>query len=145
MKNTPRKQFRETRPWGAVAPLMHIFVLLLLLSISPPAEAGQMALDRESTKCLSCHGKTASFDTAGHHPVGIDYARVKPGFKGPGSLHPAIGLINGRIGCATCHIPYGESDHRTLAGKRSALPAIADPLLIMDNRKSQLCLACHSK
>jgi len=145
MKSTQRTRPGETRPWGKVAPLMLIAALLLLLTLPPYAPAGPVPLDRDSTECLSCHGKTTSFDTANHHPVGIDYMRVRPGFKEPVSLDPAIRLINGRIGCATCHIPYGESNHRALAEKRSALPAIADPLLTVDNRKSQLCLACHSK
>jgi len=145
LKNTPLRRLWKTSPWGKIHPLMLIAALLLLLTLPPCAPAGPVSLDRDSTKCLSCHGKTSSFDTADHHPVGIDYRRVTPGFKSPASLDPAIGLINGKIECATCHIPYEESNHRTLAEKRSALPAIADPLLTMDNRKSQLCLACHSK
>ena len=61
------------------------------------------------------------------------------------SLDPAIRLIDGRIGCGTCHVPYTEANHQTLSNERSAFPSVPDPLLVMDNRRSELCLECHIK
>ncbi|MFQ5328996.1 MAG: hypothetical protein ACE5D4_03285 [Thermodesulfobacteriota bacterium] len=103
-----------------------------------PTQADGAPLDSESTRCLSCHNDSVPYDTADHHPVGVAYSKAA-------TLNPSIQLFNGRVGCATCHVPYSKADHQTLTERRSAIPSIPDPLLIMDNRRSELCQACHNK
>jgi len=41
-------------------------------------------------------------------------------------------LVDGLIGCSTCHLPYSKANH-------------AGPMLVIDNAGSRLCLACHRK
>lgn len=104
-------------------------------------------IDDNSRECLSCHDGTLS--TATHtqirglnfkhgrdigmsHPISVDYEEVylrKPRkYHPPQSLDPLIVLINGKIGCETCHNHY--SKHRKH--------------LVMNNFKSRLCLSCHN-
>ncbi|MBI5970861.1 MAG: hypothetical protein HY884_06875, partial [Deltaproteobacteria bacterium] len=44
-------------------------------------------------------------------------------------LPKQIKLFGGKIGCATCHDPFSKGHSR----------------LVISNRKSALCLACHRK
>jgi hypothetical protein len=66
------------------------------------------------------------------HPISVDYEAAylaKPrAYHPPESLDPAITLLNGKIGCATCHNHY--SKHKKHWG--------------MDNFRSRLCLSCHN-
>ncbi len=102
-------------------------------------------LDRSSRDCLACHDGTissntdiggASWEHAGgiglSHPVGIPYSnssrRGKQKYHPENSLPAELKLVNGRIECITCHDHY--SKHKGL--------------LVMDNRGSRMCLACHA-
>lgn len=135
--------------------LLIITILLLIQITSCVSRAGEFELDRESIECLNCHKDDYPFDKADcftegctHHPMGIDYqaaASRNPGLKEESSLNPAIRLIDKRIGCGTCHIPYSEDNHLVLSESRGDIPSISDPMLVMDNRKSALCKACHTK
>ncbi len=118
--------------------------------------AGSVKLDSRSKECIKCHkadvtDKHVSIigDTGGHeHPVGVDYfslALRNPTLMKPSELVPALTLVNGRISCITCHVPYDESNHLKLAAKRKRMPAIPDPMLTVDNTMSGLCTSCHLK
>lgn len=112
------------------------------------AEAGR--IDPISHTCLSCHDGSlgpmesvsvgtwehgaplAKFDPSGSHPIGVDYLRAfarRRGLKPIGSLNPAIKLIDGKVGCSSCHDLFSK-----LPGR-----------LVMSNSGSRLCLACHDK
>ena len=64
------------------------------------------------------------------HPVGVDYSGAQTRsttLTGAPMLDPAIALEDGTVGCTSCH---------------DALSKIPKQLVI-DNRGSALCLACH--
>ena len=107
-------------------------------------------IDPISTKCISCHdGSYASSvsilagkwghssqlmsNDEGSHPIGVDYesARVMRGSKT--DLRPMdlvdkrIQFFNGTVGCGSCHDPYSNIEKN----------------LVMSDRNSELCLACH--
>lgn len=104
-------------------------------------------LDKVSLECLSCHDGTVqesvNYRTAGSnaltyqdryftHPIGVDYAeaaRENMELRSLDDLSPYISLIEGRVGCASCHSIFSEES----------------TLLVFDNRGSALCLECHVK
>lgn len=104
-------------------------------------------LDDNSRECLSCHDGTISsgsdYQVKGlnwehkknigmSHPISVDYVeaynrnprRLHP----PENLDPAIVLINGKIGCESCHNHFSKNKK----------------YLVMDNFRSRLCLSCHN-
>jgi predicted CXXCH cytochrome family protein len=104
-------------------------------------------VDDNSRECLSCHDGTLSVESDSQiseinwehsrdiglsHPISVDYAEVY--FRSPRTFHPPdaldekIRLINGKIGCTTCHDHYSELEKK----------------LVMDNFRSRLCLSCHN-
>ena len=106
-------------------------------------------IDTFSVGCLSCHdGITAPArdiriknDTdpgvsiqsvLGSHPIGMNYgsyAYARREYKSLQALDPNMTLIDGKVGCLTCHNPLNpEKNH-----------------LAMNNDNSRLCFACHSK
>jgi predicted CXXCH cytochrome family protein len=103
-------------------------------------------LDDNSRECLSCHDGTVSTSTHTQirslswqhkkdigmsHPIGVDYEQVylskQKYFHPPERLDPKITLINGKLGCETCHNHYSKEKKH----------------LVMNNRGSRLCLSCH--
>ncbi|RJQ13287.1 MAG: hypothetical protein C4560_14460 [Nitrospiraceae bacterium] len=103
-------------------------------------------LDSISKECISCHGgvlgKNAVFglgsgvwthdDPTHSHPIGVDYeesrterkdAKLKP----MSMIDKRIIFFDGKIGCGSCHNVYSESQMS----------------LVMSNKGSSLCLACH--
>ncbi len=114
-------------------------------------------MDKESEGCVSCHEGTVS---SHHklsvcdaedcdHPIGGNYEDLSAGdnsLRPANALNPAFKLIDGRISCVTCHVPYSNPEkHKALADLRKRYPIIPDPMLVVDNRGSGLCLACHVK
>ena len=104
-------------------------------------------VDDNSRDCLSCHDGILSIqsdiDLGGiswehtrniglSHPISVNYAEVytkNPNrFHSPERLDSRIVLINGEIGCETCHDHYSEIENK----------------LVMDNFRSRLCLSCHN-
>ncbi|MCR4336628.1 MAG: hypothetical protein NUV91_02320 [Candidatus Omnitrophica bacterium] len=101
-------------------------------------------LDRFSVECLSCHDgvisqtadvsiKAGRFD----HSIGLSHSIGVP-YPPPGKereyvpvsqLPSEIQLFDGKLGCLSCHSPYID--------KKSNL--------VLDNRGSALCFACHVK
>ncbi len=106
-------------------------------------------IDPMSKNCISCHDgayassvrinagvwthSSSKIDTMSSHPIGVDYeeARTKAGRKT--DLRPIdevdqrILFFEGKVGCGTCHNPYGELMSH----------------LVMENARSRLCFACH--
>lgn len=127
---------------------------LVLLGMSSP---GYAILDPDSVECLSCHDASVASDVTLQvcplpgcdHPVGVDYvmaASSNYGLRQPFDLDPSIKLVNNNIGCTTCHVPYSPDDHTILSTMRGTVyPESPDPMLVMDNRISELCLGCHRK
>lgn len=107
-------------------------------------------LDDKSRECLSCHDGTISSHASAQmrgaggmnfrhrrnigmsHPICFDYEDVylrKPReYHPPERLDPRIQLINGKVGCTTCHNHYSKNKKH----------------LVMDNIRSRLCLSCHN-
>ncbi|HBA89309.1 MAG TPA: hypothetical protein DCZ75_15375 [Geobacter sp.] len=118
-------------------------------SSSAEAFNNAIGVDPLSLDCLSCHdGSGASNVTinlrndpykrfrnaqnAKDHPIGMEYGNY---VATPGNDYkPIFGrsnmvLVNGKVGCLTCHDPQNsEKGH-----------------LVMSDRNSALCLSCHSK
>lgn len=103
--------------------------------------SGGFLLDEFSAECLSCHDGTISKEpqvqvkggTWQHgigmsHPIGVDYPRSED-FTYPESLPREVRLFDGKIGCLSCHEIYTKEKN----------------MLVMNNRGSRLCMACHKK
>lgn len=105
--------------------------------------------------CLSCHNGVIASSTLGSahamlgdvragfdlpegvpqrdHPIGIPYPTTRRDYH-PAAMLAADGVVQlpeGRVECISCHDPHGAGGH----------PA----MLVMSNRRSALCLACHIK
>lgn len=131
------------------------FVFVVIAIIFSPVTA--TALDRESLECLGCHDAALATDVTLQicsepncdHPLGIDYRMLSMsnhGLKSVSSLPQPIKLVNNStIGCTTCHAPFKQNDHSILSSMRNLYPGIPDPMLVMDNRQSELCFGCHLK
>jgi hypothetical protein len=131
-------------------------VLLALIALVGSPDTST-ALDRETLECLGCHDAAMATDVTLQvcsepncdHPFGIDYTSLSfenKGLKSPNMLPQPIKLVNNStIGCGTCHVPFKQQDHSILSSMRNLYPEIPDPMLVMDNRQSQLCFGCHTK
>jgi predicted CXXCH cytochrome family protein len=109
-----------------------------------------LGIDPMSKNCISCHdgsyASSASIQAGmwshgrdfiqhdrGKHPIGVLYenARQRDGSKT--DLKPLqmvdrrIRFFDGKVGCGSCHDPYSSIEQR----------------LVMSDRGSELCLACH--
>ena len=103
-------------------------------------------IDLYTLQCVECHdryldrsfgsfteGSRSRFNALSNHPVGVSLDRVahkKPRkFNPPQALPKEIRLFNGKIGCGTCHNAFSNEKS----------------MLVMNNRRSRLCLKCHIK
>lgn len=97
------------------------------------AEAASLGADQISSECLSCHedieGQNGGFHS-GSHAIGMAYAvhaerdeALRPLLDLPSGLI----LFEGVVTCATCH---GSDPHD-------------GQVLVINNRESDLCKACH--
>lgn len=108
-----------------------------------------MEIDTFSVDCLSCHdGITAKArdirykndsinrttditSVKGSHPIGMDYgsyAYANKSFKPLRSLKMGMELIDGKVGCLTCHNPLNKKKYH----------------LATSNEQSKLCYTCHT-
>lgn len=123
-------------------------LLALLLIVSPAFSSRILAagLDAGSAECVSCHQDSITVNEPLQvchqgdcdHPVGVGYTSFSSRNRGltpPEALDPAIKLIDGKMGCLTCHIPYVAADHENTSNS----------MLSVDNTGSALCVACHRK
>ncbi|WP_243370725.1 cytochrome c3 family protein [Geotalea sp. SG265] len=105
-------------------------------------------VDSFSYNCMSCHDGTTSpahdisFKKAADsgmfsgsltsHPIGTHYGSasyVNSELRRLEQLDPNMILIDGRVGCLTCHNPFNKKV----------------PHLVVSNEGSNLCLTCHIK
>ncbi|CAG1772261.1 hypothetical protein BAC3_02456 [uncultured bacterium] len=116
------------------------------------------ALDQQSMECLGCHDAAIASDVSRQvcsepancdHPFAVDYSTASKsnrGLKPVGDLPQPVKLADDMtIGCGTCHVPFNMDDHSILSSMRNLYPGIPDPMLVMDNRQSELCYGCHLK
>ena len=133
--------------WDAEADLNRVFGTPL---------SGEVKAGNGTLVCLRCHDGTIAKDTvtdqakerftnrqhpgifqSGHersdHPVGIEYPAFDEGYR-PMNLVTATNMVtlpDGRVECVSCHDPHNASG--------------VDPMLVMSNARSALCLTCHKK
>ncbi len=134
---------------------LFIFIVFFACSSSLFAAPRASSLDALSTQCLKCHEGFASGGRLCHngdcsHPIGVDYIRLARGNASlvpPSKLDPAMKLIDGKMGCPTCHVPYNKKNHLELYKKRKKVyvKTGVDVMLAVDNNWSGLCVACHLK
>lgn len=103
-------------------------------------------IDPLSLECLQCHDGVTAKDvqillsaggavehlTGATHPIGVsqvEAARRDSGYVPPERLPEQITLIEGNVGCITCHEPYKK----------------VHGALVMSMSGSKLCKACHVK
>lgn len=132
-----------------------LFILAIFFYFSVPAFSADLVLDAESTRCLKCHEGGLKGNRVCHrggcdHPIGVDYAaaaRRNPSLPRASTLDPALRLIDGRIGCLTCHVPFDSKNHLDLYAKRVETYEATgvDNMLSVDNNASRLCMSCHRK
>lgn len=107
-------------------------------------------IDAMSKNCISCHDGSSSTSATiqsgmwvhgrdflpydrGSHPIGVAYeaARLRRGRKTDllplGMVDRRIRFFDGKVGCGSCHDPYSAIEKK----------------LVMSDRGSKLCLACH--
>lgn len=133
------------------------FIVLAILTLVLSSSITE-ALDKVSMECLGCHDAAIATDFTLQvcpdpancdHPFGLNYdtlAQTNRGLQPVNQLPQPIKLVNNTtIGCGTCHVPFKQNDHSILSSMRSLYPGIPDPMLVMDNRQSELCYGCHLK
>ena len=129
--------------------------MLLSLAAAASAQLPLAPVDAASVQCFECHQDSVTVNEPLRichqgdcdHLIGASYAALSSKNRGltPSErLDPAIKLTDGKIGCLTCHVPYSEADHEAVAAARVE-GAQPDPMLVMDNTGSRLCVACHKK
>lgn len=130
--------------------------LILAVLLSSPAHLfaqPPVPLDAASAECVGCHQDAVTVNEPlqvchqGNcdHPVGVSYVSFSSKNRGlipPEGLIPEIKLVDGKISCLTCHIPYNAEHEEKAAFKGSFQP---DSLLSVDNTGSKLCTSCHRK
>lgn len=115
----------------------------------PPGSSESKIFDPISMECINCHDGTiapavgfkfVTTETLGTvsvetlraaHPIGQDYTKYScnTGFNYWGTLPTDMVLMNGQIGCASCHNLLGTNRL----------------YLTVDMSSSELCFTCHRK
>jgi len=123
---------------------------LFSFGMQSAADNQEAGIDSFSKDCLSCHDGLQATDVSvdyrsrpgssrtgrpvsgKDHPIGMDYASYAAfgrGYKPASMLNLKMVLVNGKVGCLTCHNPLNpEKSH-----------------LVMSDYRSALCLTCHDK
>ncbi len=138
-----------------IALVLGLFMAMPALGAPGMTGFGGARLDAPSRKCVNCHegilsGTMVTHQIAAEHPVGVDYtelARRNPSLIPPKAMDKSLRLVEGRISCITCHVPYDRNNHLDLTQKRRAARQSGgpDPMLSIDNAGSRLCIGCHRK
>jgi predicted CXXCH cytochrome family protein len=116
----------------------------------PPADnSSGKIFDLITMDCISCHdgvlakavdfrfvrsyeqGQLSIRTISASHPIGVDYARISCSnkFNNWQRLPSEIVLMDGQLGCASCHNLLGS----------------ASPYLAIGIDRSRLCFVCHNK
>ncbi len=133
---------------AAATPLEEMYENIETASYKEP---GWNSIDTFSVNCLSCHdGQNGAYGeisvrnnpasrkserrhSAANHPIGMEYAGYAAfnnrEFKSSFTLDRNMLLIDGKVGCLTCHNPLNPAKNH----------------LVMSDRRSALCLSCHNK
>ncbi len=116
-------------------------------ALTPSREEISSILDRVSLECINCHdgavGKVIDVRMVGeetltyagrnmNHPIGMNYndvAQYNDKLRPVEDLSPLITLVDGKVGCSSCHNQYSHEL----------------TMLAMNNKGSLLCLQCHNK
>jgi len=105
-------------------------------------------IDRRSLDCLGCHAELhpmmgsdgvrraslfgGSSAMGLSHPIGVELDATSARSGRPMAWQPArdprIRLLDGRVGCPSCHNPFSTAPKK----------------LVVDNRGSRLCFGCHA-
>lgn len=129
---------------------------LFLLTSPAFARGSRPTVDKASLECIGCHDAAVSpadpmqvcHEAGCDHRIGVDYAAAASRDRSLAplaSLNPALKLVDNRMSCVTCHVPYSKDNHEALSARRALIPEIPDPMLSVDNAGSGLCLSCHLK
>jgi predicted CXXCH cytochrome family protein len=112
-----------------------------------PATGAHAGVDFESRSCMECHDGAMAKDAGFHapkggphgmdsdHPIGVSMRQGIAGRNGDfrlaseRTLDPRIRLFYGAVGCGSCHSAYSKEPAQ----------------LVMSNRRSALCLSCHTQ
>jgi predicted CXXCH cytochrome family protein len=103
-------------------------------------------IDRTSLGCIECHdsqmeasvnglgaGTWSHINNAFKHPIGTSYENISSrearNYRPASMINREIKLFDGKIGCGTCHNIYSKENF----------------MLVINNRRSRLCLECHIK
>jgi len=128
-------------------------------------------LDSVSSECLQCHNGNNSrhvtiksadspmrFSASGqqsNHPMGMNYdryvAKQPASYRSRSVLSPKIVLINGQVGCISCH-EQKSREERAYNGLTATNAVViskkqmctSKKTLTVGPRKSDLCMACHN-
>ena len=135
------------------AALMVFAAALLIAGVvtAPDAPAAPTPeLDPLSKECIGCHDGASGPDIKvnlrnnptrrgshvhsfeGEHPIGMiyqSYVDMKPGCKPISPEERNMVMVNGAVGCLTCHDPLNPAKGH----------------LIKSDKNSALCLTCHDK
>lgn len=130
-------------------------------------------LDKSSKACIQCHdgneashivvksaGSQRQYLSSGiqsNHPVGMTYdvsvSQDPRRYRPRASLNSAIKLVNGQVGCLSCHV---EKTQKTLSGVNGAVMHTASQQtggrercssttkLTVSKDSGSLCMSCHA-
>ena len=116
-------------------------------ALTPTSEEISSILDSISLECINCHdgsvGKVIDVRIVGEetltyagrsmdHPIGMNYreaSQYNRKLRPVESLSPLITLVDGKVGCASCHNQYSHEL----------------TMLVTSNKGSGLCMQCHNK
>lgn len=97
-----------------------------------PQAANEVNMSSNSLYCTICHDGVLAREIHRGHSVDVSYAvaqlRSRGRLKPQAMLDPALSLPNGQLVCTTCHQPQSPFERK----------------LVISNRGSALCLACHN-
>lgn len=125
------------------------------------------SLDPVSQQCMDCHngnkGQNIHLRSSGappevsgfrtlNHPVGMRYEdasrRDRFGYRARTQLDPKILLVNGQMGCASCHELKPGRLHTSKPGNVAMVKqfsCMSSKKLVTGSRPDELCMTCHTK
>ncbi|QWV93600.1 cytochrome c3 family protein [Geomonas oryzisoli] len=132
------------------AALIAFAAALFIVGVVTAPAASPPEIDPLSKECIGCHDGVAGPNVSvnlrnnpsdrsshvhsfeGEHPIGMiyqNYVDMKPGYKPITAQERNMIMVNGAVGCLTCHDPLNPAKGH----------------LIKSDKNSALCLTCHDK